>query len=401
MACPYYPPDTGYLQSILGFMDCQARTIGEQGYLALSVPGSIGSLFLTSVLTLFVALIGYRMLFGEVPGVRGGVLALVKIGLVLALASNWQAYRTLLYDVTLYAPAELASAVGAPAGVPGANGGLVGRLDGLDRGFEALAIEGVGPPPDPSVQRVPPPMFGGFDVFALGASRVVFLVGAMGAFAGLRLLAGLMLALGPLFIGFLLFDSTRGLFAGWIRVLLGTVLGVLATAITLGVELALLEPWLTDLLARRAAEQPIPGAPAQLFAATLVFGITLIAMLAGTARLAWALRLPETLLVPLREHSLIRETRGAAAFEHQGSRTAIDTRSRAAAIVDAVAANQRRETAAIVRGGGTMAGAPPGHAVHQPLAGIVQSPAGTRDGSARRRTTARISTSARRRDRSA
>lgn len=100
-------------------MDCQARTIGEQGYLALSVPGSTGSLFLTSVLTLFVALIGYRMLFGEVPGVRGGVLALVKIGLVLALASNWQAYRTLLYDVTLYAPAELASAVGAPAGCPG------------------------------------------------------------------------------------------------------------------------------------------------------------------------------------------------------------------------------------------------------------------------------------------
>ncbi|HVJ02726.1 MAG TPA: type IV secretion system protein, partial [Sphingomonas sp.] len=180
MACTYYPPDNGYLQSLLGFVDCQARTIGEQGYLALAAPGSVASLALTSLLTLFVALIGYRMLLGEVPGVRGGVLALVKIGVVLALASGWPAYRTLIYDVALDAPAEIAAAIGGPAGLPGATGGLVARMDGLDRGFEALAIEGPGPAPDPTVQLVAPPMFGGFDTFAIGASRTTFLIGALG-----------------------------------------------------------------------------------------------------------------------------------------------------------------------------------------------------------------------------
>ena len=69
----------------------------------------------------------------------------------------------------------------------------------------------------------------------------------------MRLVAGLLLALGPFFIAFLLFDGTRGLFEGWLRVLGGAALGALGTAIVLGVELALLEPWLADLLACRLA----------------------------------------------------------------------------------------------------------------------------------------------------
>ena len=73
-----------------------------------------------------------------------------------------------------------------------------------------------------------------------------------------------LLALGPFFIAFLLFDGTRGLFEGWLRVLAGTFLGAVGSAVVLGVELALLEPWLGQLLALRAVGQSIPGVPVEL-----------------------------------------------------------------------------------------------------------------------------------------
>ena len=83
--------DGAYLRSVLTFVDCQAQTIGAAGYEAAAAPGSPLSLLLTGLVTLFVAFYGYRLLFGDTPNVREGVLALVKIGIVLALATSWGA----------------------------------------------------------------------------------------------------------------------------------------------------------------------------------------------------------------------------------------------------------------------------------------------------------------------
>ena len=142
--------------------------------------------------------------------------------------------------------------------------------------LKALAIEGVGAPPMgpdgiPQMPSVAPPLFLGFDTFALGVSRVVFLVGAIASFASVRIIAGLLLALGPLFAVFLLFDGTRGLFEGWAKALIGTALAALAISVVLGVELAFVEPWLATLLARRASGLDIIGVPGQLLAAAIIF----------------------------------------------------------------------------------------------------------------------------------
>ena len=101
-ACAPIPPVEGFLRGVMDFVDCQAQSIGAEGYRALASPGSTLSLVLLGFLTLFVALFGYRMLLGHVPAVRDGVLALVKIGIVLALATSWAAYRTLIYDVAFH-----------------------------------------------------------------------------------------------------------------------------------------------------------------------------------------------------------------------------------------------------------------------------------------------------------
>src|SRR3546814_1507404 len=64
---------------------------------------------------------------------------------------------------------------------------------------------------------VAPPPFLGFDSFALGFARVIFLVSTIASFAIVRIAAALLLALAPLFVAFLLFDGTRGLFEGWAK----------------------------------------------------------------------------------------------------------------------------------------------------------------------------------------
>ena len=115
------PPTTRLRQRrARAIVDCQAQTIGAR---RLSGAGRRRdrplSLLLTGFAHLVRRLFGYRLLLGQTPGVRDGVLALVKIGVVLALATSWPAYRTLVYDVALRGPAELAGDIGAPAGLPG------------------------------------------------------------------------------------------------------------------------------------------------------------------------------------------------------------------------------------------------------------------------------------------
>jgi type IV secretion system protein VirB6 len=352
VACAISPAPDSFVSGLLGYLDCQAVTLGSQGFMTLAAPGSSVSLLLAGLLTIFVALMGYRMLFGETPDVRDGVLGFVKIGIVLAFATSWPAYRTVVFDVVLQTPADLAGEIGRPAGLPGATGGLAARMDGVDRSFRTLAIYGVGTPTREQVEQsngVAPPLFGNFDVFALGAARVVFLVGSLGAFALVRLSAGLLLALGPLFIAFLLFTATRGIAEGWIRGLLAATLGSTAIAIALGIELALLEPWLADLVTRRASGVAIPGVPATMLATATIFAIATAGLLALISRVAFGLRLPTDKWQMSGSSSM-----PAGLVRNAGSVTStpssympVGARSRAVAIADSIAASQRRDEAAV------------------------------------------------------
>jgi type IV secretion system protein VirB6 len=406
-ACTATPQGAVFVRRMMDFVDCQAQAIGAGGYQALAAPGSTLSLVLTGFLTLVVALFGYRLLLGRTPSVRDGVLTLVKIGIVLALATSWTAYRTLIYDVAMRGPAELAADIGRPAALPGAGGGLVGRLAFADRAFQQLAVAGTGnlvvpaapagnTTGQPSLQT--PDMFPGFSSFALGGARIVFLTAALGALALVRLIAGLLLALGPFFIAFLLFEGTRGLFEGWIRVLAGAALGAIGTAVVLGVQLALLEPWLVDLLRRRYAEQAIPSAPVELLVATLLFALVIFGILYASARVAMGFRLPPAWRSASGQvASALRgdEFRYAGIAGERGIAPG-ENRSRAATLVDAVAASQRREAAQSQPG----ASAGPGSRIRHdgPARDIPTQTAAPLGQSYRRRTTGRVSARAGRRD---
>jgi len=392
-------PAEGFVTRLLDYVDCQAQTLGAGGYQALGTPGSTVSLMMGGLLTIFIALFGYRVLLGYRPGLRDGVGAILRVGIVFTLAFSWPAYRTLIYDVALKGPAELANQIGVPAGLPGSDGGLVARLDGADQAFIALAALGTGaggPAATTGAMQPSRQSISVFDPLALGLARVIYLVGAVGALAAMRLVAGIMLALGPFFAAFLLFESTRGLFEGWIRVLAGAALGALGVAVVLGVELALIEPWLGQLIAWRAAGYSIAGAPTELLVVSLVFALSILAVVIGAWRLTVGFGLPAAWrTAPARLVETVRRVNGSLAPVMRGQAVPTE-RSRATLVADAMTATMRRELA----GGTGHALAPRRAEPHDAGRAQAASAARTPLGQSYRRARTRLSASAARRDKS-
>lgn len=344
-ACSVLSPGAGFVSSIANYIDCQSQTLGSGAWTALAAPGSTLSVMLTGFLTIVIALIGYNLLLGRTLTVRDATLAFVKIGAVLALATSWPAYRTLVYDLVTDGPAQLVAEIGPRAGVVGSDGTLLQRLDLADHALAELAILGPGtPPPNSNVELAPPPPFAGFNAFALGGSRILFLVTAVGALAAVRMVAGLMLALGPFFIAFLFFENARSLFEGWVRVLFGVALAAIGTTIALGLEVAFLEPWLSDVLARRMAGEPLPTMPTELFVISCLFTIIVLASLWGCSRVARAFRLaPLQRFASGLDRPVGGETSTHSSVLSSRTETLETERSRAAIVASALTATMRRE----------------------------------------------------------
>jgi type IV secretion system protein VirB6 len=341
--CPAIPPASGFISSMTGYIDCQAQLLGSGAWSALAAPGSTLSIVLTGFLTIFIALIGYNLLLGHSMTVRSGTLVFVKIGAIFALATSWPAYRTLVYDLVTDGPSQLVAEIGPQAGIVGSDGTLVQRLDLSDQALAQLAVLGPGNPPANVAAQVPPSPFGGFDSFALGGSRILFDLTALAALGIVRIIAGLMLALGPFFIAFLMFEGTRSLFEGWIRVLAGAALGAIGASIALGLQLALIEPWLSNVLARRTAGEALPTVSTELFVIACLFALLVAAALFACARVTWAFRLPSR---PKTTPAIVPRGRatGPSILPPGASIESVEgERSRAAAIASVLVALNRRE----------------------------------------------------------
>jgi type IV secretion system protein VirB6 len=336
-------PTSGFISSMTGTIDCQAQMLGSGAWQVLATPGSSLLTLLTGFLTIFIALIGYNLLFGTTMTVRSATVSFVKIGAVFALATSWPAYRTLVYDLILDGPSQLVAEIGPRAGVAGSDGTLLQRLDQTDQALAELSVLGPGFAPQRDV-RAPPPPFVGFDAFALGGARILFLLTAIGGMGTLRIIAGLTLALGPFFIAFLLFDSTRSLFEGWVRVLGGAALASFGVSVALGLELAVMEPWLGDVLARRMAGEALPTVSTELFVITCLFSIVVLAAFYACARLVGAFRLAPLLRVlPIRAESRQTAERQVFPVNERGQEGSAAQRTRATALAGLVAAPDRRE----------------------------------------------------------
>lgn len=356
-ACPAFDPIGPYVTGLTGFVDCQVRALGEDGYRSLGFGSPVG-IALTGLLTIYIALIGYRMLFGEVPSVREGVVTAVKIGFVLALATQWPAYQTLVYNVAIDGPDEIADRIFAPGGLGGGDArALTDRVQGTYAAIEAAArpepVASVEPVVTPTPQAGPttspqpptPILKPAVPVDpTLGLAGQILLVASLAGLLSVRIIAGLMLALGPVFIACFLFGAMRGLFEGWVRVLVGSAIGAVGVGSVLAVELAILEPQVSALLQAREAQVDAPLLPGELLATTGLFALVLLFVLIATGRAAAGFRLPDA---ARRETPQPFEQRKELGRDPAATRlpsvVANDDRPRAQAIADAAAAAERRE----------------------------------------------------------
>lgn len=220
MACGAPNPTLGTAQRYAEWFDCNARTIGQEGYLGLaSYVTSSG--ILAGILTIFVALIGYRLLLGGKLDLSDGVSWAAKVGIVLALLAGWSAFQAIFYQLAIAGPGELSSRVLVASGIPGDDTAMRTQrvYDALRLGLNGTYFnEETGDPlgAQPS----------------LPGTAILFLLATVGAIGGAKLLAGFLLAIAPVPIGLMLFGPGMGLFVGWVRALATAIIAIVGLSIS-------------------------------------------------------------------------------------------------------------------------------------------------------------------------
>jgi type IV secretion system protein VirB6 len=320
------------------YLDCQARALGENGFQALA-GGAIGTALLSGVVTVFIALIGYRLMLGSTPDARDGVGWAVRLGIVLALVTSWPAFQALVYRVAVDAPVHIAAVLLPASGLAGE-----GIDERVQQGYDTLRL-GI-----TDGQAVTATAQNGQPVAAarplLGEPRPktasLLVIATAGLAGALRIAIGFLLAVAPLAIMSLLFNGTNGLFIGWVRALAGLALGLVASTVVTAIHLVAIEGELAHLQASGLAQAGVEIDPQALTTIVLFFALVgVIATLAGIA-MGSALRLPRaraTVPAPIIVHERV---------DHQLAPQAASARGQPAADAAAAPAQARAKAVAEV-----------------------------------------------------
>jgi len=345
--CPTPGPDDPLVRALLGTVDCHVQSLVQDGYGVLFQPSGAFDSALTVLLTLYVALFGYRLMLGRAQ-LNVGDLALtaVKIGAVLALATQWSAYQAIVYHTLFYGPQQLADLM--MHGLRGSGGSYNGDVfDGLQRAFNDLTS--FSPATPPGAAAAPPGSKGelstllnqaGFESLLLLISAVVLLLSSLGVLLACKIVLGLLLAVGPIFIALFLFDSTRGLFEGWMRAAIGFALAPVAVTLLLGLALALLEPSLLQIEGMRQSDSFTAGVAFSVVVLVTVFAGVAFGLVVAGGVVAGSFRLPRAATVAAGQGA-------GASTQRAANETPIQPRAERTAA--AMAAQQRRDGVVFAR----------------------------------------------------
>lgn len=235
-------------------VDCLANEAAAGAFGRLFGPGGALLPALTLLLTLYVALFAVALLTGRS---RLGIAALtprmMTLGLVLTFVTSWVAYQSVVWNLAVGAPDQIA---GVLTGTRGSAVELFGRRIDLLFAAIAEAAASAGGPAQAAGQAVQAgtgaagQMAGG-GAFTPGnlmwLAAILLLLGTVGVLVAARIALAVLLMLGPVFIVLALFDGTRGLFAGWLRGVVLTALAPLFAVIGGGFMLELAVPVVSGL----------------------------------------------------------------------------------------------------------------------------------------------------------
>ena len=262
--CAAINPAAGSAETMVQTVDCYMQSNVQAGYANLLGPGSMFSYGLTIALTLYVALVGYRLIFGRSTLSMGEMMPrMVMIGAVLALTSNWATYQILVYDVLTDGPQEIVGAIDPAAGKEGSitervdvlSGRMVDLADAWTE-FDARPEQSM-PSGTIAEPETLPATATGITAFvapkdSLGPnmlllSALLLVLASAGVLVVAKIILGLLLMLGPIFAVLGLFAATRGLTLGWGRAAVLMALVPVMAMMTSAGAVALLEPVLTEM----------------------------------------------------------------------------------------------------------------------------------------------------------
>ncbi len=241
--------DMGAIRDVLATVDCNTRDFARLGYDALTAQSGFQSI-LTAMLVIYVALVGYRMLFAS-SGARladGPGIAL-KIGTILVLVTNWNVFQTLVFDVASKAPLEIAGLITAPFHAPLA----AHPVAGVQVAYDTLstAAQSLGKSQPATAQTYASRSTAAADALAIASGTLFMASGGLIAVATIAI--GVLTAIGPVFIALFLFLETRGLFVGWVRALAAAAFALLSGWTLIVLMLSALQPWLVELAQQQDA----------------------------------------------------------------------------------------------------------------------------------------------------
>jgi len=289
---------SGGVAAALRAVDCLAGETVAASFARLFGAGPGGGALLPALtigLTLYIAFFAIGLLTGRSRlGISALTPRMLTLGLVLTFATSWIAYSQVVWNLATGAPDEIASVLtGAPNGsATQIFGDRVDMVFGaIAEAAEAGKQAGAPPPPAAAAQQgaqaASAAVSGSFtpaNVMWLGA--LLLLLGTVGVLVTARIALAVLLAVGPVFVVFALFNGTRGLFVGWLRGLVLTAAVPLFVVVGGGIVMELLVPIVASL---NGVEGVNGRAALALFVIASVH-VALMAMMlkvAGTMVSAW------------------------------------------------------------------------------------------------------------------
>ncbi len=235
-------------------VDCTASEVSAAAFGRLFAPGGTLGPVLTIMLALFIAFFAIALMLGRSNlSIRSLVPRIVTMGLVITFATSWVAYQSVVWNLFVGTPDYLASVL------TGTRGSATQVFaDKIDIVFSAVeqASNAAGAAPAAAGEAAAATAgapntgaeitaFSPRGILWLGA--LLFLLGTVGVLVTARIALALLVALGPIFVVMGLFNSTRGLFTGWLKGLVMLGIAPLMAVLGGGIMLELAVPILAKL----------------------------------------------------------------------------------------------------------------------------------------------------------
>ncbi len=311
--CPTIDPAIGTAQTLIQSVNCYVETSVAGSYGALMGPGGGMRGALTASLIIYVAIMGYRFMLGRTRLSMGDLVPrMLLIGAILALTTSWATYQTLVYDVLTDGPEEISQMVArgqtparsvaervdrvnkqltdvandwgkGPLGIVAPVGPQSSIADAANAARAKAEAGGMNPLPTTTAAATTPAAISANPFSSapsyLSWSAMLLTLTAAGSIAITKALLGLLLAIGPIFALFALFDNTRGLAVGWARAAFFLAFVPLLATLTSVAMLAMLEPMALRLALDAARGVFSLNSALAIFIAVLVMtGIALLSV---------------------------------------------------------------------------------------------------------------------------